>query len=366
MSTMYKTKYVWGVVLWTLLTTSTSAANVSIFRGPDCTNLGGVWVNAQVGSNRIGSCELPSGFTISGSDRLELGPSVDLVVSNGRRLTIDGSISLLGSSAMYAKSRGAIWVNGTMSMERHSLLALQQGWLENRGVIESEGTIENGKGSGTTTTWGIFNAGHIQLFGGGLILNEGEYADVAPAGVVPPRSLLVDRDGRFINKPGGRMHARDALIHGEFLNESGAEMRSRQHIEVSSEGRLENRGHIVMWDNENGRLVIQDGGVLDSTFGSHITNMGATITIGGLLRQTSATFYNATGGTVETYLGGLLHVLGRSYLVNNLGAAINNMGTVKVHCFATFTNNGTVSGNLIGTPQCFDPPIKPPLAIDWN
>lgn len=351
--------------LCTLLSSAAFAAIVPLYDRDDCFALSGMWKTTQQSGGPLDTCTLPAGFTVFSGDRLEVGPSVELVVTNNSYLHVDGSLHLLRRSAMSATARGVIRVNGTLEMRGSTRLTLNEGSLDNRGIVRAEGKIENGKGTGTTQTWGVFNAGHIQLFSGGEVINEGEFVDVAPQ-ISSMKSVLVDRDAKFVNKKGARMHARDVLIHGEFVNEWGAEIASRQRVEISSIGRLENAGHILLWDREFGRLTIQNGGSLISSIGGYITNYGATVAIRGTLHQKSSTFHNTNGGTIETHAGSLLRVSGKSFLIHDAGATIHNMGWIKIECFSIFTNNGSLIGNFIGTPSCFQPPIDPPPVINWS
>jgi hypothetical protein len=301
---------------------------------------------------------------------LEVGGSVDLLVDN-RVLIIDGTVNLAGRSAMHATGNGIITVNGAIVMNNQSLLKLANGWLDNRGTVSSQGRIENGIGSGTTTTPGIFNAGIVRLFDGGVLENSGEFIGLSPEDFNEnAESLVVDRQGKFINLSGGRVSPRRAAIHGEFINEKGAELRSRRNLYIGREGRLENRGYIRLW-SAAGRLNVLRGGSLDSTSGSYISNEGATIYVNGMLRLTSATLHNIDNGssfgagTINIGGAGTLHASGFSYVVSDAGATIDNMGSVLFECFAIFKNNGTLLGNAVGRSLCFDPDFIVLPVINW-
>ena len=91
---------------------------------------------------------------------------------------------------------------------------------------------------------------------------------------------------------------------------------------------------------------------------------------GCVLRLSSATLHNINSsnygsGTITIGRDGTLHALGRSNLVSDAGALINNMGSVLIECFVTFKHNGTLMGKAAGTSLCFDPGFKDPPVINY-
>ncbi len=360
-------RFFWSVALSALLTTPTFAATVSLIWESDCTGLGGTWGSPPANSPALGSCLLPAGYTIAAGDRLEVAARIDLAISG--QMINEGNLSLLNDSIMRIPPHTSFLNRGTVILANKATLRLNKGSLSNEGIVRSEGTIENGLPSPTLVQWGIYNSGHIQVFDGGELINNGFYFDRDTRLTPNLESLLVDLGGVFINKGGSRFNPHLALIHGQLVNHAGSEMKLRRRLTVSGRGRLELAGNLIMW-SEHGVLTVDEGGRFDATPGSYITNLGATLNVNGLLTVTSGTLRNEGPwsnygvGTITTGGGGRLHATSRAVLVNDTGARIVNNGSVLIDCFVTLVDKGTVTGNAIGRSLCFQPPIKPPPRLD--
>ena len=119
-------------------------------------------------------------------------------------------------------------------------------------------------------------------------------------------------------------------------------MKLRRRLTVSGRGRLEHAGYLIMW-SEEGVLTVDEGGRLDATPGSYITNFGATLNVNGSLTVTSGTLRNESPWS--TYGGGTITTGGSGRVV-------------------TLVDKGIVTGNAIGRSLCFQPPFKPPPRFD--
>lgn len=351
-----------------------NAANLPLFTGTDCTNLSGQWNPAAVGSGVLGTCTLPAGFTVPAGDTLDIGPDV-ILDANGRDLTINGTVNIYDKGTLRASGNGIITNNGTVYLDNQADLIVSRAWFSNRGTIRAEGDITNEKRSGTTTTWAFYNRGLIQLFSGGHFINKGEFIDLDMDLLSETNeSVIVDLDGTFTNKRGGRANGRYFKIHGDFINEFGADFRTRLDVIISRNGHLHNSGSVHLWSTR-GVVDIQAGGNLTSVFGSTIVNDGATLIVDGKLLLESATLHNYGNwrntanygaGTIQVGAGGLLHATRRSYFTNDTGAIIDNMGSVLLDCFVIYTKKGSVQGNAVGWSYCFDPDkFKQPPVINW-
>ncbi|MEM7276667.1 MAG: hypothetical protein AAF385_00965 [Pseudomonadota bacterium] len=362
-----------AIGLWIASIGFANAATLPLHNAGHCSNLGGNWTRAQPGSGLLGTCSLPGGYVVPAGDTLEIGPSVVLDV-NARDLNIDGTVNVLDRGTLQATGNGIIRINGTLYLDNQADLVVNRAWLSNEGTILAEGDITNEKSSGTTTTWAFYNRGLIHLYSGGHFINKGEFLDLdTEKGDESSESVIVDLDGTFTNKPGGRANARRFVVHGDFVNEYGADFRTRYDVWISNGGQFDNAGSLHLW-SARGRFDIQSGGNLTSVFGSTITNDGATLVVDGKLLLVSATLRNLGNwrndpnygpGTIQVGSGGLVHATRRTYFTNDVGAVIDNLGSVLLDCFVVYTKNGSVQGNAVSWSYCFDPGFNQPPVISW-
>ncbi len=373
MKSKIKHKALLAIGLWISSIGFANAATLLLHNDGHCSNLGGNWNRAQPGSGLLGTCSLPGGYVVPAGDTLEIGPSV-VLDANARDLNIDGTVNVLDRGTLQATRNGIIRINGTVYLDNQADLIVNQAWLRNEGTIRAEGDITNEKGSGTPITWAFQNRGLIQLFSGGHFINKGEFIDLdAEKGNENAESVIVDLGGTFSNKQGSRANARRFVIHGDFVNEYGADFRTRYDVWISHGGQFDNAGSLHLWSTR-GNFEIQSGGNLTSVFGSTIVNDGAKLVVNGKLLLVSATlrnlgnFRNSSNygpGTLEVGAGGSVHATRRTYFTNDTGAIIDNMGSVLLDCFVIYTKNGSVQGNAVSFSYCFDPGFDQPPVINW-
>lgn len=335
----------------------TSASAQTINFKPDCMAIGGSWVPGG-GPSRLGQCVLTRSYGIKIGETLEPGPSVDIVLDNSATLSNAGQLRVINSARVILRN-GYLINEGHIAVNNAGVITLTRGQITNRGTLVSEGLIENNLPMplNSSLPGGITNSGSFTVTSGGEIRNVGRFMSFGSG------QLTVGRRGRFVNRAGSYYLAANDNVDGVFVNEAGGYIDNERVITVRAGGRLVNSGTMELGSIGNplrGILTGERGSLIEVNHGGVIFSWHGKLYVHGELLANSGVIENFDHSTLKVIAPGVVTVSGRGRLTNHAGATIENLGSILIGCFASWQNNGTLTGNNVGRSLCYPWPINPP------
>lgn len=292
--------------------------------------------NIQVGvtlANAAGGTLLnQSGAALANDGALRNAPGGALV--NDGELDNDSSAFLVNAGA-FANNAGATIVNNSGDF-------LQGFENQSGGTITNAGSITNNVYLQNDTGAMLFNAAGGSIVNNASVLNNGRLEDESGATITNNTDLIDYSGATLAIQPGGTLAN---TTPGSLFNVGGT---------ITNNGLIANNGSL---DNESGELVngaqgtivVSDNAILNEA--SLINEGSMTVAWANpgfpffvaTVANDGGTFLNATSATLTVGLGG--------EMANSGAMGATNNGTIVVQGLlwnlegATFTNNGTISGD---------------------
>ena len=328
-------------------------------------------------------CEVSGNFALGRGDTLQVLGGIVLTWRSGT-FTNNGTIFVSNNAGIHLDG-GAMNNHGDLDLDNDGTLAIDNGgYLNNFGLIQSEGSIDIARSS-----QGIYSSGTIRNYSGGIITNDGRLVfyergvlNNENGGTVHNRGeLYISRDSILINEDTVENQV-GALVHneGEIRNDHGmllnaGWLENAAGVIRNDGGTIDNfgmSGFIQNWsgagrtgqiENTSGMIFNRRGGVIDNGYGSIIENKnnGTIENNNNSTIQNAGTLSNNSGGNIDNFPFGMI---GNSGLIENAAATfhnhsnavIDNTGTIYTWCFnAVFINDGQITGNPANS--CTLPPF---------
>lgn len=302
------------------------AADYVIEDPKSCTAIGGEWVNAS--EPDIGRCTLQRNLKLDSGDVLSIPVGITLIVTNAELNNAGGAI-YVADHAVLRVYYGSLVNSGTIDVDDDGILRLSQGYIDNRALILSEGTIE------IFSNTILYNTGTLRNYSGGDIISHG--------------TILVYRDSgvcEINNETGGTITNRGELYlldRCELNNDDTVINRSTGELLVSgvlsnrAGGVIENTGHI---DGQSGQLT-NDGGTITNKNGGQLWGYGTT------------RFDNKGSGTITNQANSLIRITAPAAMSNRDTALLHNEAMARIFVddgelnnSSTLRNAGTIDNDL--------------------
>ena len=380
------------VVLFFFNSNLAIAASHTIDDPKSCAAFGGQWASNAELPPQIGRCVLPEPLVVNSGDQVFIGPGVVLVL-NAATNQLSGNLYVSNTAVLriLAGTRNT----GVIDIEDNAELQLWGGWLDNAGLVQTEGLVE------IFPNIVLYNTGTLRNFGGGEINNDGRILMYQVRGnctiINEPGNDIINRKEVYVIAPCvltnqgflDNQSMATMVVNGYLSNENGGDLRNRGWLDVSSGelrndgSTLENRGSGKLWAYGSGKIVnsgaamlsnrdtariqISAPSVLNNQNMAQIQNHANTeILIDDGTINNSATFVNYgnikndttnnnTRGEFNNHSGGYLDNKAGANVFNtfgifnnNSGATVNNSGEFWT-CFGWYQGAGTFMGNAINS-----------------